>query len=34
MAGNPALIRRPIITADEGRAVVGRDEQALKGIVS
>jgi arsenate reductase len=34
MAANPALIQRPIITADDGRAVVGRDEQALKGIVS
>jgi arsenate reductase len=33
MAGHPALIQRPIITADDGRAVVGRDERSLKGIV-
>ncbi|HTJ68883.1 MAG TPA: arsenate reductase family protein [Actinospica sp.] len=33
MAEHPALIQRPIITADDGRAVVGRDEGALRGIV-
>lgn len=32
MAEHPALIQRPIITADDGRAVVGRSEDALKEI--
>ena len=32
MAEHPALIQRPIITADDGRAVVGRSEDALKAI--
>ena len=34
MAEHPALIQRPIITADDGRAVVGRDEGALREITS
>lgn len=32
MVEHPALIQRPIITADDGRAVVGRSEDALKEI--
>ena len=34
MAEHPALIQRPIITADDGRAVVGRSEDALKRIAN
>jgi len=32
LAEHPALIQRPIITADDGTTVVGRDEDALKKI--
>lgn len=32
LAEHPALIQRPIITADDGTAVVGRDEDALRRI--
>lgn len=34
MAANPILIQRPIITADESRAVVARDDQSLSDIIS
>jgi arsenate reductase len=34
MAEHPALIQRPIITADDGRAVVGRDEESLRAIAA
>ncbi|HET9171538.1 MAG TPA: arsenate reductase family protein [Actinospica sp.] len=34
MAEHPELIQRPLITADDGRAVVGRDEESLKAITS
>jgi arsenate reductase len=33
MVEHPELIQRPIITADDGRAVVGRDEDSLREIV-
>ncbi|MGW4381248.1 arsenate reductase family protein [Kitasatospora sp. NPDC004531] len=34
MAANPALIQRPIITADDGYTVIGRTEEALKDVLS
>ncbi|MDT4920693.1 MAG: hypothetical protein QOI15_1595 [Pseudonocardiales bacterium] len=34
LASHPQLIQRPIITADDGTAVVGRTEQALGDAVS
>ncbi|MEV6795755.1 arsenate reductase family protein [Streptomyces sp. NPDC051320] len=30
LAGHPKLIQRPIITADDGTAVVGRSEEAVR----
>ncbi|MGW4028474.1 ArsC/Spx/MgsR family protein [Streptomyces sp. NPDC004838] len=30
LAGHPELIQRPIITADDGTAVVGRTEEAVR----
>ncbi|MFF4529854.1 arsenate reductase family protein [Streptomyces sp. NPDC001407] len=30
LAGHPKLIQRPIITADDGSAVVGRTEEAVR----
>ncbi|MFD1939899.1 MULTISPECIES: arsenate reductase family protein [Nonomuraea] len=33
LAENPTLIQRPIITADDGSAVVGRTEQAVRSIL-
>ena len=33
LAGNPILIQRPIITADDGRAVVGRSEDAVRSVL-
>ncbi|NUS09565.1 MAG: arsenate reductase family protein [Nonomuraea sp.] len=34
LAGHPILIQRPIITADDGHAVIGRTEQAVRGTLS
>lgn len=34
MVTHPILIQRPIITADESRAVVARDNQTLSGVIS
>jgi arsenate reductase len=34
LAAHPALIQRPIITADDGHAVVGRDERALRQVLA
>ncbi|WP_067821706.1 ArsC/Spx/MgsR family protein [Actinomadura kijaniata] len=34
LARHPALLQRPIITADDGRAVVGRTAQALSSVVT
>ena len=33
LAGHPILIQRPIITADDGHAVVGRSEEALRSVL-
>ena len=33
LAEHPILIQRPIITADDGTAVIARDEKALRGIL-
>jgi arsenate reductase len=33
MVGHPILIQRPIITADDGTTVVGRDETSLDKVV-
>lgn len=33
MAANPILIQRPIITADDGHAVVGRTEDAVRSVL-
>jgi arsenate reductase len=30
LAGHPRLIQRPIITAEDGSAVVGRSEEAVR----
>ncbi len=30
---HPRLIQRPIIVADDGRAVVGRSEEAVRGVL-
>jgi arsenate reductase (glutaredoxin) len=32
-AAHPTLIRRPLITADDGHAVVGRGDEALRSVV-
>jgi len=34
LAAEPRLIQRPIITADDGTAVVGRDPEALARVIS
>ncbi|MFJ9905297.1 arsenate reductase family protein [Streptomyces sp. NPDC101152] len=34
LAGHPKLIQRPIITADDGTAVVGRSEEAVREALS
>ena len=34
MVEHPILIQRPIITADDGHAVIGRTEEALKSVLS
>lgn len=33
LAAHPALIQRPIITADDGHAVVGRSDEALRSVL-
>jgi len=33
LATHPKLIQRPIITADDGHAVVARTEEAVKGLL-
>jgi len=33
LAAHPILIQRPIITADDGHAVVARTEQALRSVL-
>jgi arsenate reductase len=33
LAAHPILIQRPIITADDGHAVVGRSEEALRSVL-
>jgi arsenate reductase len=33
LAENPILIQRPIITADDGPAVVGRTEEAVRSVL-
>jgi arsenate reductase len=33
LAGHPTLIQRPIITADDGHAVVGRTEEAVRSVL-
>jgi arsenate reductase len=33
MVAHPILIQRPILTADDGTTVVGRDEASLRGVV-
>ncbi|MFJ6072839.1 arsenate reductase family protein [Streptomyces sp. NPDC093065] len=34
LAGHPELIQRPIITADDGTAVVGRTDEAVRDALS
>jgi len=34
LAEHPALIQRPIITADNGSAVVGRTDDAVRDVIS
>jgi arsenate reductase len=34
LAEHPVLIQRPIITADDGSAVVGRSEEAVRSVLS
>jgi arsenate reductase len=34
LAAHPKLIQRPIITADDGSAVVGRTEEAVRGALA
>jgi arsenate reductase (glutaredoxin) len=34
LAAHPKLIQRPIITADDGTAVVGRSEEAVRSVLS
>ncbi|MBZ4322616.1 arsenate reductase family protein [Streptomyces huiliensis] len=34
LAGHPKLIQRPIITADDGTAVVGRTDEAVREALS
>lgn len=33
LAANPALIQRPIITADDGTTVVARDEETVRSVL-
>ncbi|NUR32236.1 MAG: arsenate reductase family protein [Catenulispora sp.] len=33
LADHPILLQRPIITADDGHAVVGRTEEALRSVL-
>ncbi|MEV0819761.1 ArsC/Spx/MgsR family protein [Nonomuraea rubra] len=33
LAQNPILIQRPIITADDGSAVIGRSEDAVRSVL-
>jgi arsenate reductase len=33
LAGHPRLIQRPIITAEDGSAVIGRSEEAVRGAL-
>ncbi len=33
LAAHPILIQRPIITADDGRTVIGRSEQAVRSVI-
>ncbi|MER7499002.1 arsenate reductase family protein [Nonomuraea pusilla] len=33
LAAHPVLIQRPIITADDGSAVVGRTEEAVRSVL-
>jgi arsenate reductase (glutaredoxin) len=33
LAAHPVLIQRPIITADDGRAVVGRTEESVRSVL-
>ncbi|GAB2442995.1 arsenate reductase family protein [Streptosporangium sandarakinum] len=33
LAAHPVLIQRPIITADDGSAVVGRSEEAVRSVL-
>lgn len=33
MAAHPILIQRPIITADDGHAVVGRTDEAVRSVL-
>ncbi|GGO87805.1 arsenate reductase family protein [Wenjunlia tyrosinilytica] len=33
LASHPSLIQRPIITADDGTAVVGRSEDAVRSVL-
>jgi arsenate reductase len=33
LAGHPILIQRPIITADDGHAVVARSEETLRSVL-
>ncbi|MBG0829447.1 arsenate reductase family protein [Planomonospora sp. ID67723] len=33
LAANPVLIQRPIVLTDDGRAVVARDEEAVKSLL-
>lgn len=33
LAANPALIERPIVLTDDGRAVVARDQGAIDGLL-
>lgn len=33
LAANPAVIQRPIITADDGTTVIGRDEDSLAEVI-
>jgi arsenate reductase len=34
LAEHPALIQRPIITADDGTTVIGRSDEALSQVIS
>jgi arsenate reductase (glutaredoxin) len=33
LAAHPILIQRPIITADDGHAVIGRSDEALRSVL-